>query len=381
MALALAVCSLLALPALARGVVTIGSSLPPPTEDWVCDGGDPGGSPTSDAGDFPCVMIQDRINGAFVEGPDGRGVITEWTVRGASGTIALRVLQAIEPYETGKLKAAMRNESVDVEASGGTESFSTRQRIYQADYIGLVLQDTSSHAGFSNVAYANPTELFEAPGAYSFTAFETSWASEGELLYRVKVEPDVNDNGCGDETQEHLCAAGGGGGGGGADTSGDGSAAEVEPDPLAGLRAGHQPGMRILGKKMKVSKKGFVKVTVANPNYFRLKGKLSLKSKRLRLGSKSFSIGELEASRTVRIKLSKNAFRALKRKRRLAVLATATGRGPIGKSRTVRKKLSFRAPSKPKKKRQGTGGGGGGDSPGLIFCPPMSKGTSMATRR
>jgi hypothetical protein len=75
----------------------------------------------------------------------------------------------------------------------------------------------------------------------------------------------------------------------------------------------------------------------------------------------------------VRIKLPKNAFRALKRKRRLAVMATATGRGPIGKSRTVRKKLSFKAPAKPKKKRRGTGGGGGGGSPGLIFCPPYVK--------
>ncbi len=136
-----------------------------------------------------------------MEGPTGRGVITNWAVSGASGTIALRVLQANEPYEAGKVKAEMRNESVDVEATGGVESFPTRQRIYQADYIGLVLQADGSLAGFSDVAYANSTELFEGPGAYDFSPFETTWKSDGELLYQATVEADVNDNGCGDETQ------------------------------------------------------------------------------------------------------------------------------------------------------------------------------------
>ncbi len=118
--------------------------------------------------------------------------------------------------------------------------------------------------------------------------------------------------------------------------------------------------MRILGKTLKVSKKGVLKVTVANPNDFRLKGKVSLKAGRLKVGSKAFSIGAAKRSGTVRIKLSRRAFRTLKRRRRMAVTATVTGRGPIGKSRTLRKKLSIKAPPRPKKRRRRTGGGGGG---------------------
>ncbi len=127
--------------------------------------------------------------------------------------------------------------------------------------------------------------------------------------------------------------------------------------------------MRILGKSVRASKKYSVKVTVKNPNGYRVKGPLALKAKRLKLGSKAFSIAA-DSTKTVTVKLSRKARSRLARRGKMKVSARAVFKGPIGKAGSVTKTLTVKAPPKPKRKvrRPSPGGGGGG---GGLFRPPI----------
>jgi hypothetical protein len=140
------------------------------------------------------------------------------------------------------------------------------------------------------------------------------------------------------------------------------------PDPLAALKAGQKPKVRILGKSVRASKRYSVKVTVKNPNGYRVKGRLALKAKRLKLGSRTFSIAA-DSTKTVTVKLSRKARSSLARRGKMKVSAVATFKGPIGKAGSVKKALTIKAPPKPRRKaRQPSTGGGGG---GGLFRPPI----------
>ena len=126
--------------------------------------------------------------------------------------------------------------------------------------------------------------------------------------------------------------------------------------------------MRILGKSLKASKKYSVKITVKNPNGYRVKGRLTLKAKRLKLGSKAFSIAA-DSTKTVTIKLSRKARARLARRRTIKASASASFKGPIGKAGSVKKTFTVKAPPRPRRKaRQPSTGGGGG---GGLFRPPI----------
>lgn len=302
-----------------------------------------GGLPCTTASSS-CIQIQDAIDGDQTGNivPSGGGIVTRFRIREASNDIALTVLRQTE---SGLSQVAG---TADVYGSGEDEiqSFTTHVVVEAGDYVGLKLGPGASIGVLEGGEGTNAFELSDAPQPQLIDA-----AERYELLFDVRVEPDQDGDGKGDETEEPGVR--------------ETDEPDARPGPLAALRAGAKPGARIVGKRFKVSKRRIVRIKIANPNAYKLRGKLRLAAKGLKLGTKSFSVRG-KGRKTVTIKLPRKGFRALGRRRALNAVARATVRGPIGKSGTVKKSVRIKAPPKPKPKpqrRKGGGGGTGGTGP------------------
>ena len=300
----------------------------------------------------PCVLIQDTINGGYVAPP--AGVITSWSVRNAAGTIALRVLRQRGTAIAGELHATAISESADETGSGSDsapQTFATRQRVNAGDYLGITLQSDSrigAYAGDGN------DDLFEVPA--DVADVDDTTADQYEQLVQVEVEADADGDGYGDETQD-ACPTNG-------STSGPCPRPIVapvliaKPDPFASVRR-VGPKMTLSPRSPRAGKTGTLSLTVKNGAGVAVKGKVALSSKlgprkRVGIGSKRFSV-PANGSAAVKIKLSKKARRALRRKSPLAVTATTTAKGAQGKGSKRKTKLKVRryrkgakAPPKPK---------------------------------
>jgi len=326
--LATVVAGMLALPA-AANAVDIGSSNLDMSPDGTLGCTDATSS---------CIQTQDEVDGdesVNVVPSNGR-IITRFRFRAASNAVALTILRQTQQG------LAQVGGTVDAQGSGQDEvqSFTTHIAVRPGDFIGLKLGPGASLGALEGdlgtnvfeLSDANPPQVINGTGPY-------------ELLLDARVEPDRDGDGRGDLTE-------------------DPDRGSPRPDPLAALRGGKKPGARILGKRFKVSKRGVLRMKIANPNGYKLKGKLRLSAKGLKLGTKAFSVRG-KGRKKVTIKLPRKGFRALGRRRALNAVAKATVRGPIGKSGTVKKRVRIKAPPKPKPKpkRRGGGGGGGGGGP------------------
>ena len=113
---------------------------------------------------------------------------------------------------------------------------------------------------------------------------------------------------------------------------------------------------------MTISKRGAGAITITNPNGYALKGTLSLAAGKLKLGKAKVSLAR-GATKAFKFKLSRKALRRLRKKRRLRAIATAKLKGPIGKTATIKKRVTLKAPPKPKRKKKRRRSGGGGQGP------------------
>jgi hypothetical protein len=308
----------------------------------------------------PCVLIQDQINGAIVATP--AGVITSWSVRNAAGTIALRVLRQRGSLVAGELHATNISEGQDRDGANADviQTFPTRQPVANGDYIGITLQSGSYIGAYAG---SGDDDLFEVPGSLSLADVDDTSADQFEQLVQAKVEPDADGDGYGDESQDGCP--------GNASTAGACPAAPQPtppgptptPDPFASVRT-VGPKTTLSPRSPRISKNGSVTLTVANGAPVAIKGKVKLSSalaklaakKTIVIGSKSFSISA-GGRATVKIKLSKKARRALRRKKRLPVTAVTTAKAAQGKGSRRKTKLTLRRYKRSAAKPPSTPGG------------------------
>lgn len=109
------------------------------------------------------------------------------------------------------------------------------------------------------------------------------------------------------------------------------------------------PLFRILSKRLKLDRRGRVAVGLRGPDNETAvsSGSLGLRSVRGRrvLGRKSFSL-QPSARTVIRVKLSPKKARRVRRVKKLRVVLSITARDSAGNTRTVRKRVTLRAPSK-----------------------------------
>jgi hypothetical protein len=311
-------------------------------------------APVGCAENNTCILTQGRLDGdVFNNVVSEDGTITGFTFRHVTGDVKFVVLR-----EEGASDYAVVGSTDAITGSGDDEdeayTLTPGIPVRQGDFIGLALDENATVG--ARDATGEDTNLLELTD--SETPVLAADDRSVELFLRATWEPTETDPGPGPGTDPIF------------EDDDGGSFSTAVPDPLAALKAGARPKVKISAKAMRASKKYSVAITVRNPNGYRVKGKLSLKAKGLKLGSKAFSIGA-ESSKSVRVKLSGKARRRLGRRRKMKVTASASFKGPIGKAGSAKQSITIKAPKRPKpKKRTPSGGGGGGGLFPTPFCVP-----------
>lgn len=279
-----------------------------------------------------CVVVQERIGGEYVEVIPPNAVITSWTTRGAEGRMALRAYRHRPDlrFTPGELHVTSVGQSVDQIGNRGVQTFPTRIPAKQGDYIALFVAGGGSH-GFSQVPPPDTVAFKISP-----TQLESLNPVALELWLQARVEPDVDVDGLGDETQDPCVSCG---------------APAIKPpapDPFAAIRRGG-PKVSIAGRA-RVSRRGIAPVKLSNPYAFALSGRLTLTVGRKKVGMKKYSL-PAKASKAVGVKLGRSTYRRLKRRGSLRALARATVNAAAGPTRRVKKKVKLLAPKKKKRRR------------------------------
>jgi hypothetical protein len=123
-----------------------------------------------------------------------------------------------------------------------------------------------------------------------------------------------------------------------------------------------KPRLSVLKQVLRANRKGKVRVRVRCTEQSRCIGRLTLtsvaklaakrKAKRLKLGSARFNIVGGKTAR-VTVKLSRRAFKVLKRKHSLKVVVALSGKDVAGNAaKSVKRTLKLKAPAKPKRHKR-----------------------------
>ncbi len=180
-------CVALGAPALAPAAVTIGGDIAASGRPVNC-GGDP---------DHPaaCDVAQTALVGGRATAPFD-GVVVRWRVGGATGPFALRVVRP-----TAFTYTFVSTSVVETPASTGVETFAARQPIRAGDDVGVEL-GPGSQIGAMDPAPADDMLAAWTPMADGQSAAPVVYRTAVAVAYNADVEPDVDHDGYGDETQD-----------------------------------------------------------------------------------------------------------------------------------------------------------------------------------
>ena len=172
-----------------EGRSVVGSRLDQsPGDTGYCTGGGPGGR---------CTVLQLTL-GEADQAVRADGVITRWSVRGAKGRLALRVIDG----PPGRRRVVARGPTVRATGSG-VETFSARIPVDTGQRVG-VEQGTDGFLPFRYRDETSTAEFYETPlGTTPAASVRGAGGTSGyEFLYNATIEPDDDRDGRGDLTQD-----------------------------------------------------------------------------------------------------------------------------------------------------------------------------------
>lgn len=300
---------------------------------------------------FPsCVLVLDQVDGAAVGTP--KGVITSWSVRNASGTIALRVLRGRGAFVDDQLHATNISESLDQSGSGSDtapQRFDAGQPVEAGDYIGITLVSGSSIGDL----HGSDDQICEVNGDLGvfYNDVESTTPETFEPLLSATVEPDADGDGYGDENEDACPSS--------AATHGTCPVFTPPPPPPASTAATRKVG---LGSRSASFKGGKAAIKLTNANAVGVRGKLKLKLGKKVVGSRAYSLAA-GAAGTIKVKLAKAARKRIAKRGKVKLSLSLTAKGATGKTFKTAAKLTVKKPpKKAKKKRKAKKKQGGGGS-------------------
>lgn len=149
-----------------------------------------------------CTWTQTALAGRTVLAPSD-GVLVRWRVsaNGASGPLAIRVMR---PGTGTNLTGVATGPNVAT-TTAGISVFPTRLPIKAGDVLGIDFDSTNTAGIKPATGDPSTLALYHAPAlADGVTAAATNPNVGTELLLNGDIEPDVDQDGFGDETQD-LC--------------------------------------------------------------------------------------------------------------------------------------------------------------------------------
>lgn len=309
---------------------------------------------------FDCTLQQDLLANQPMRVPPlpgtDRGVVTRWLVRGYGGQARLRRLDGASLAGLGGTAFASLGTSEAAHELGASLPVRTGDALALDVSAGTTLigtEDTLGLGGDEVSIWIPPVQDGAAPGAPG--------GFDGYLAYQAFVEPDVDADGLGDETQDpHVEWPGGGdpgpgpgpGPGGGDPGPGPGGGAPKQ-DPYASIR---KSGPKVTLARKATARKGAALVSATNPYAFAIKGSLTLKVGKKVAGKAKLKLGA-NGARTVKVKLK----RPYSRRKKLKLMAVATMKGPVGRARVTKRKIAVAKGAKPTPRKPGKGGTPGTD--------------------
>jgi hypothetical protein len=185
----------IAAPAGADAAVTIGSDLAPaPTDSNAC-------APASGA----CTVTNASLLGGGELGSPIDGVVVRWRARASNdqpGGTPLR-LRVIRPAGGGAFTGISGSATREFPDSPmATKTFATRQSIAAGDQIALDIAPPSGNLQINSESDTT-WERWQPPLADGETRAATAVLAR-ESIFNADVEPDVDDDGFGDETQDNC---------------------------------------------------------------------------------------------------------------------------------------------------------------------------------
>ena len=345
-AAALAVLATLVVACPAAAATQVGSpNLSSPSEgDIFCD-------------TFPCALVLDKVDGGDVATP--RGVITSWSARKVTGTVRLAVLRS-RPGEFVSDEIHATNIFLSANGTGNgsdtVQSFNTQWPVHDGDYIGAVMQ-TGSSIGY----LAGPgDQIFEVHDPDGDSNVDSTTPENFEPLISVKVEPDADSDGYGDETQDGCPS----------NISVQGACPIVSrPTPVVppvSTAATRKVGLASRSARFT---RGKASIQLKNANAVGVKGKLKLKLGKKVVGSRAYSLAA-GAAGTIKVKLAKAARRRIAKRGKVKLSLRLTAKGATGATFKTAAKVTVKKP--PKRKRKRTTAPGGSSLDGTYSRDPSS---------
>ena len=159
---------------------------------------------TSTCGGTPFIDIQAATGAApNYAVPAGGGVITSWTIAGnglATGDVEFKVFR---PPGFDWLVVA-RSQSVPVPATATTATFAARMPVSANDILGLMSLDGAPACLIQSPSSSDLVEegtTDEPPGSFTHAA---SGLGNERVNVSARLEPDIDSDGFGDETQDQC---------------------------------------------------------------------------------------------------------------------------------------------------------------------------------
>lgn len=148
----------------------------------------------------PCTFVQRALPGRQLTSPID-GVIVRWRIKIAAGSVAqpvnLRVVRGTGAASTG----AGMSSAASLPATAGIHTFETRLPIKSGDFVGIDGGSSNLNA-FSGAGGASMDSWGPRLGEGETRAGAAS--PSFQLLMNADVEPDADNDGFGDETQDQC---------------------------------------------------------------------------------------------------------------------------------------------------------------------------------
>ncbi len=187
----------------ALGSTTVGSALSrAPSNAYSCSSGDQKSG---------CVLLGEGVPNGVPGGGyriPSAGVITRWRIRTEAGSTAqqidLRVIRPNSDFSSFYFVSASAAQALPTSAQ--TSTFDTRLPVAAGDYIGLENEQSKTARIIDDVSSAS-VRSFAGDAAVGSGAPSGPELSGLELMINADVEPDADQDGFGDDTQDNCPGA------------------------------------------------------------------------------------------------------------------------------------------------------------------------------